>query len=263
MKVTVPAVRDLLDLKGRVAVVTGGGRGIGAGIALRFAEAGARVALSYHAEPAPAQALAKTIEKEGGAALVVPADVTQAEDINALRETAVKKFGRIYVWISNAGIYPLGPILELDQAAWQSVIDANLSSVHLGTQAAASQMVEQGNSGAIINIASIEAHYPGPAHAHYSASKSGVVMYTRSAASELGEHSIRVNSVSPGLIWREGIETSWPEGVSRYTKAAALGRLGQPADVADACLFLASPAARWISGTDLIVDGGVMTGPVY
>ncbi|MDQ4078313.1 MAG: SDR family oxidoreductase, partial [Chloroflexota bacterium] len=125
------------------------------------------------------------------------------------------------------------------------------------------QMIEQGAGGAIVNIASIEAERPAPLHAHYNAAKGGVLMYTRSAALELGPHGIRVNAVSPGLIWREGIEEQWPEGVARWREAAPLTRLGRPEDVADACLFLASPAARWISGTNLVVDGGVLVRPAF
>jgi NAD(P)-dependent dehydrogenase (short-subunit alcohol dehydrogenase family) len=124
-------------------------------------------------------------------------------------------------------------------------------------------MIAQGRPGAIVNIASIESENPAPQHSHYSAAKAAVVMYTRTAALELGGKGIRVNCVSPGLIWREGLDRDWPEGVNAYLQAVPLGRLGQPDDVADACLFLASSAARWITGANLIVDGGVLTHRVY
>jgi len=114
-----------------------------------------------------------------------------------------------------------------------------------------------------VNIASIEAENPAPGHAHYDAAKAGVLMYTRTAAQELGGQGIRVNAVSPGLIWRKGLEQAWPEGVDAYLRAVPLGRLGLTDDVADACLFLASPAARWITGANLLVDGGVMTHRIY
>src|SRR4029079_17894897 len=109
----------------------------------------------------------------------------------------------------------------------------------------------QGNGGAIVNITSIEAESPAAGHSHYNAAKAGVLMYTRAAALELAAHGIRVNAVAPGLIWREGIEEAWPDGVARWKRAAPLGRLGRAEDVADACLFLASPAARWITGASL------------
>jgi NAD(P)-dependent dehydrogenase (short-subunit alcohol dehydrogenase family) len=151
---------------------------------------------------------------------------------------------------------------------WDSVVDANLRSVFLCTQAAAHQMIAQGaddapNTRAIVNVATIEAVNPAPNHSHYDAAKGGVLMHTRASAFELAAHGIRVNAVSPGLIWREGIEESWPDGVERWLKAAPLTRLGMPDDVADACLFLASSAARWITGANLLVDGGVMTKQIF
>jgi NAD(P)-dependent dehydrogenase (short-subunit alcohol dehydrogenase family) len=142
-------------------------------------------------------------------------------------------------------------------------MNANLRSVFLCTQAAARQMVAQASGGAIVNITSIEAENPAPNHSHYNASKGGVLMYTRAAASELGQYGIRVNAVAPGLIWKDNIEQTWPAGVARWRQAAPLGRLGMPEDVADACLFLVSPAARWITGASLTVDGGVMTHQIY
>jgi NAD(P)-dependent dehydrogenase (short-subunit alcohol dehydrogenase family) len=124
-------------------------------------------------------------------------------------------------------------------------------------------MVAQGSGGAVVNISSIEGIQPAPKHSHYVAAKGGVIMFTRAAANELGEHKIRVNAVSPGLVWRDGLDQDWPDGVERYQKAAPLKRVGMPDEVADACLFLASPAARWITGINLVVDGGVMTNNVY
>jgi NAD(P)-dependent dehydrogenase (short-subunit alcohol dehydrogenase family) len=146
---------------------------------------------------------------------------------------------------------------------WDEVIDANLRTSFLCTQAAARQMVRQGGEGAIVNVASIEGTHPAPGHSHYNAAKAGVLMHTRAAAQELATHGIRVNAVAPGLIWREGIEEAWPEGVERWTRAAPLRRLGRPEDVADACLFLASAGARWITGATLTVDGGVTTHAIF
>src|SRR5690606_36155091 len=117
--------------------------------------------------------------------------------------------------------------------------------------------------GAVVNIASIEGRQPAPGHAHYAASKAALLMFTKAAALELGSLGIRVNAVSPGLVHREGIEEAWPEGVERWQSAAPLKRLGQPADIADAALFLASDAARWITGAELVVDGGVSTRPTW
>jgi NAD(P)-dependent dehydrogenase (short-subunit alcohol dehydrogenase family) len=124
-------------------------------------------------------------------------------------------------------------------------------------------MARQETGGAIVNITSIEAENPAPGHSHYNAAKAGVLMHTRAAAGELARHGIRVNAVAPGLLWRDGIEQAWPEGVARWQAAAPLRRLGTAEDVADACLFLASPAARWITGASLTVDGGVMTSQIF
>ena len=142
------------------------------------------------------------------------------------------------------------------------MLAANLRGALACLQAAGRRMAAAGR-GAIVNVTSIQAFRPAPGLAHYSAAKAGLEMLTRSAALELGPAGVRVNAVAPGLIWREGLETAWPEGVARYLAAAPLGRLGQPEDVADACLFLSSPAARFITGTTLVVDGGVLAGPAF
>ncbi|GMR10491.1 MAG: SDR family NAD(P)-dependent oxidoreductase [Anaerolineae bacterium] len=259
----VPSTNKLLDFSGKVVLVTGGGRGIGAGIALRFAEAGADVALSYFSSEAGAAQVVAAIQALGRRALAAQADVRSRADVERLVGKTVEELGALDVLINNAGIYPLASVLEMKDEQWDEVLDTNLRSVYLCTQAAASQMIRQGSDGAIVNIASIEAQNPAARHSHYHAAKAGVVMHTKAAARELGEHGIRVNGVSPGLIWAEGLDEDWPDGVSRYLAAAPLGRLGRPDDVADACLFLASRAARWITGADLVVDGGVLTSTVY
>jgi 3-oxoacyl-[acyl-carrier protein] reductase len=143
---------------------------------------------------------------------------------------------------------------------WRAVVDTNLTGVFACTQAAAEVM---GPGGSVTHIASIEASHPAPGHAHYSASKAAVVMHARSAALEYGPHGIRVNTVSPGLIDRDGLAEAWPEGVERWVRKAPLGRLGRPEDVADACVFLASPLASWVTGHDLVVDGGVSARPTW
>ena len=157
------------------------------------------------------------------------------------------ELGPIDVLVNNAGIYPMHSILDASVDEWQEVVDANLRTTHLCTQAAARSMKERDTGGAIVNVASIEGLRPAPLHSHYNAAKGGVLMYTQSAALELGRYGVRVNAVSPGLIWREGIEQAWPEGVERFEERAPLKRLGRPEDIADACLFLASKAARWIT----------------
>ncbi|HEX9067619.1 MAG TPA: 3-oxoacyl-ACP reductase family protein [Ktedonobacterales bacterium] len=258
-----PPVSSLLDMRGRVALVTGAGSGIGAGIAARFAEAGALVMAHYHSSETGAHALVARIVASGGHAVAHQADLADPAAVERLASAAVDAFGHIDVLVNNAGIYPQADLLSMAPEEWERIIQTNLRSVFLCTQAAARQMIALGTGGAIVNITSIEAENPAPGHSHYNASKAGVLLFTRAAASELGSHGIRVNAVAPGLIWKEGIETSWPDGVRRFQAAAPLGRLGMPEDVADACLFLASPAARWITGASLTVDGGVMTHQIY
>lgn len=259
----IPAPAQLLDFRGRAVIVTGASGGVGAGIASRFAQAGADVVVAYRANEGGAHAVVKGIESAGHRALTVQADLSQSAGAAALVDKTVQAFSALDVLINNAGTYPVSSLVDMSDTEFDRVIADNLRSVHLCTQAAARAMIARGRGGAIVNIASIEAHNPAPQHSHYDAAKAALVMYTRSAALELGGKGIRVNSVSPGLIWREGLERDWPEGVHGYLGAVPLGRLGQPADVADACLFLASPAARWITGADLVVDGGVLTHRVY
>ena len=258
-----PSPQNLLDFSAQAVIVTGSGSGLGRGIALRFAEAGAKVAVGYHTSKAGAEEVVNRIKEMGREAVALQADVTQRAEVEQLISQTVEAFGRLDVMINNAGLYPVSPLLEMTEAEWDSVVNGNLRSVFLCTQAAARQMVGQGGGGVIVNVSSIEAEYPAPGHSHYDAAKAGVLMHTRAAAPELGRYNIRVNAVSPGLIWAEGIEERWPDGVARWQNTAPFSRLGQPDDVADACLFLASPAARWITGANLVVDGGVTTGPAF
>jgi glucose 1-dehydrogenase/3-oxoacyl-[acyl-carrier protein] reductase len=258
-----PTPQQLLDFTGRVVLVTGSGSGLGAGVAIRFAEAGADVAVHYRSSAAGAQATVARIAQLGRRAIALQADVARQAEVRRLIEASAQAFGRLDVLINNAGAYPSARLLDMSENEWDAVIDANLRSVFLCTQAAARQLIAQGQGGAIVNIASIEAENPAPMHSHYNAAKGGVLMHTMAAAHELGPAGIRVNAVSPGLIWAEGIEQRWPDGVARWQQAAPLTRLGQPDDVADACLFLASPAARWITGANLRVDGGVMTKQIF
>lgn len=259
----IPAPRDLLDFRGKIVVVTGASGGIGAGIAARFGEAGANVVVHYRANESGARTVAASLETQGRRALAVQADLTRPGDAAGLVDQTLSAFGALDVLINNAGSYPVCALLDMSATEFDQVIADNLRSAHLCTQAAARAMIVRNCPGAIVNIASIEAANPAPGHSHYVAAKAAIVMYTRTAALELGPRGIRVNSVSPGLIWREGLDRDWPEGVDAYTRAAPLGRLGQAADVADACLFLASAAARWITGANLVVDGGVLTQRVY
>jgi NAD(P)-dependent dehydrogenase (short-subunit alcohol dehydrogenase family) len=260
---TIPPPNQLLDLSDRAVLVTGGGKGIGAAIALRFAEAGANVAVNFNSSSVEAEQVVKQIQGLGRQAVCIQADTTRPEATTRLVQSTARALGRLDVLVNNAGLYPLAALEAMSEEEWDRVLDTNLKGVFLCTQAAARQMKAQGDGGAIVNIASIEGESPAPLHSHYNAAKAGVLMYTRAAALELGPYKIRVNSISPGLIWREGIEEEWPEGVEKWQTRAPLERLGRPDDVADACLFFASPASRWVTGANLRVDGGVLSSPAF
>lgn len=248
-----PPIAELLHLEGRVALVTGSGSGHGRGIARRLAEAGAAVVVHYRTSEQGALEVVDAIAASGGRAVALQGDLTEGEEVDGLFDAGVEALGGLDILINNAGAYPLSPLVEMAEDEWEAVVRANLKSVHLCTQAAARRMSE---GDAIVNVASVEALQPMPMHAHYDAAKAGVLMHTRSAALELGPRGIRVNAVSPGLIERPGIEEAWPEGVEGWLRVVPLGRMGTAEDVADACLFLASDAARWITGANLVVDGG-------
>ncbi len=252
-----PSPAELLDLTGRVIVVTGAGGGIGAGIADRLLAAGADVVA--HTRSTPVEAT----DRDGHPVPVIAADLVAEDGPAAVIDQTLALRGRIDGLVNNAAIQPIAPLAELADEDWRAMIDTDLTAAHRLTQLAASAMVERGAGGSIVHIASIEASQPAPNHEHYGVAKAALVMHARAAASAYGGHGIRVNSVSPGLIDRDGLADQWPDGVTRWKAAAPLGRLGSPADVGDACVFLCSDLSRWITGTDLLVDGGVLTRPTW
>lgn len=253
---------EFTDFNERSVLVTGASRGIGAGVAKRFAEAGAHVFIHYRSDEAGAAAVQKVINDAGGKAHIVYADVTKKTDVQTMFSEIAKEVESLDVLINNAGNYPQNSLVDMEEEDWDSVINANLRSTFLCTQEF-TKYTSKDKGGAIINISSIEGESPTPLHSHYCAAKSAVTMFSRVSANELAEKNVRCNVVLPGLIWAPGIEENWPEGVEGWKKAAPLTRLGQPSDIANACLFLCSEAASWITGAELRVDGGVMSNKIF
>jgi len=239
-------------LNGRVAIVTGGARGLGLGIARRFADEGAQVVIADIVEGNAVEAAASI----GGGHVVC--DVTDRASVQTLVDSVVAQHGRLDIMVANAGIAGGAPFLELTDERWDSVIAVNLRGVFLCNQIAGRQFVRQGDGGAIVNTASILSARANPTTAAYSASKAGVVSLTHSAAAALGPFGVRVNAIGPGYI-----ETQMTEGIradaamaQSVRDATVLGRFGIPTDIGDAAVFLASDEAAYITGHVLYVDGG-------
>jgi NAD(P)-dependent dehydrogenase (short-subunit alcohol dehydrogenase family) len=228
---------------------------------VRLAAAGAAVIVHHHRGAERAAAVAAGIADRGGQAATAMADLTRPEECAALMAVAVERYGRLDAVVAAAGVQPVAALPGLSVEAWREVLDANATGAFVTVQAAAAVMT--GHGGSITLIASVEGTRPAGGHAHYSASKAATIMLARSAALEYGGAGIRVNTVSPGLIDRPGLAQDWPEGVQSWEQAAPLGRLGASRDVGDACVFLASPMARWITGHDLVVDGGMSAVPAW
>ena len=249
-----------MRLAGKVALVTGGGSGIGRGCAIRFAEEGASVAVA-DLNRTGADGTVGEIEKLGGRAVAIEADVTSKHDCERMVHEAVAALGKVDILVANAGIGRAAPFLDTAEEDWEAVIRTNLTGVFLSCQAAGRRMAEQGHGGRIIAMASVAGERPAPGMAAYSASKAAVRMLTKVMALELAPHKITVNAIGPGVI-----ETPLTVPLVEAIKAsgrevAPLGRLGEPKDVADLALFLASDEAAYITGDTVFVDGGLRIAP--
>ena len=246
----------LLGFSDRVVFVTGASRGIGRAIALVFARAGARVALVSRTVE-QLQEVADEVRASGGEALVVPTDVAVASEVDRAVEHVVDKWGRLDVLINNAGLIDFGPLDQIEPAAWDRVIGANLTGAYLCSRAAAAVMERQ-QDGRIVNITSVSAQTGGVSGGvHYTASKGGLAAMTKTLARDLAPHGITVNAISPGQIDADPRLLS-PEQRQKVTAMIPLGRLGEPEEIAYAALFLASPMADYITGTTIDVNGGIL-----
>jgi 2-deoxy-D-gluconate 3-dehydrogenase len=246
------SLAELTDLGGKVAIVTGAAQGLGFEVASRLAEAGAAVVVN-DLDGARAGAAAEQIAAAGGRATASAGDVARRADAEAMLATALDAYGRVDILVNNAGIWPQSPFLEADESLWARTLEVNLLGQLLCAQVVARRLVEQGEGGAIVNVASIAAAVPHPdGLVAYGASKAGVVNATRTLAKSLAAAGIRVNAVLPG-----GMETPGVMNTPRRSGAdIPLGRRAHPGEVALAVLFLASDLACYVTGAELVVDGG-------
>jgi 3-oxoacyl-[acyl-carrier protein] reductase len=247
-----------MKLKDRVAIVTAAaGAGIGQAVARRFAEEGATVVVS-DAHPKRAQDVAAAMRKDYGRE--VPAftvDVTKKEQVEAMVAATVERFGRVDVLFNNAGINKLEPVAEMSDETWNLVLGVCLTGTFYVTRAVLPQMIRQ-QRGAIVSMASVAGWIASDAgQAHYCAAKAGVMAFTRSVAAECGKHGIRANAIAPGVIYNEFLNRIYPPGYFEERKShALLGRLGEPAEVANLALFLASDDSAYITGEIFCISGG-------
>jgi NAD(P)-dependent dehydrogenase (short-subunit alcohol dehydrogenase family) len=243
-----------LKLKGKVAIVTGAGQGIGRGIALQLAAEGAKVVVSDITDMA--EDLAKEIRQRKQEAFAVKTDVTSVQQAQAMVKAALDRYGRLDILVNNAGIYPQKSLNEMEEKDWDRVMAVNLKGLFNCTKAALPSLQKQG--GSIVNISSIAGAVIGfQSLSHYSASKAGVLGFTRAAALELAPHKIRVNAVAPGAIETPTTQQSMTPKLRQQTEQAIpLKRLGQPEDIAKLVLFLVSEDSSYITGQLIIIDGG-------
>ena len=239
-----------------IALVTGASRGIGAAIARNLADAGYGVAVNYAHSADLAEGIAAEIVAAGGAAVAVAADVSDADQVSAMFATVADELGPVTVLVNNAGITDDGLLLRMGEDQWDRVLSTNLRSVYLCTKAALKPML-RARSGRIISISSISGIVGNPGQSNYSASKAGVIGFTKSIAKEVGSRGITVNAVAPGFIATDMTDALGETVTQRVTEQISLGRLGQPEEVASVVRYLASEGASYITGQTIVVDGGL------
>lgn len=248
-------IEQLYDLKGKVAIVTGGSRGIGKAVAIALAEAGADILLNYSRSDKQADEVKKQIEKKGRKCVTVRADVGRFEQAQNLGKAVMNHFGRVDILVNNAGVNRDRTLRRMTHEQWNEVIQTNLSSVFNCTKAVVEPMVAQ-NSGVIISISSIIGEMGNVGQANYAATKAGIIGFTKTMARELARNNIRVNAIAPGFVETDMLGTV-PEDIRNQIKSQiALNRFGTPEEIALAVVYLCSPAASWITGITLRMNGG-------
>lgn len=259
-------------LAGQVALVTGASSGIGTGVAEALAVAGAAVAINYHSNGKSAQALADKITQAGGRAVALQADVSQPDDVNRLFEDTRQALGDIDIVVANSGIQKDAPTVDMTIEDWRAVIDTNLTGQFLTAQAAIRAFLKRGPRpdvskalGKIICMSSVHEVIPWAGHANYAASKGGIALMMRTLAQEVAPHRIRINAIAPGAIRTPINEAGWstPEALEKMLKLIPYKRIGEPEDIGNAAVWLASDDSDYVVGTTLFVDGGMTLYPGF
>lgn len=246
-----------MNLTGKVAIVTGSSKGIGAAIALAFANAGADVAVNYNRDQAGAEEIVRQIGEMGRKAKAYKADVADSEQVQTMIDSVVTDFGRIDILVNNAGVTKDNLLVRMKEDDWDQVMNTNLKSMFLCTKAVTKLMMKQ-RSGKIVNVSSVVGLTGNPGQANYTAAKAGVVGFTMTVAKEMGSRGIQVNAIAPGFIESQMTETLSDSVKEKMLSSIPLGRFGKPTDVADLALFLASDKSDYITGQVFNVDGGMV-----
>lgn len=249
-----------MNLKGKVAIVTGGNSGIGAAIVLELAKQGANIVIDYLSHKESTDALEKQVASLGDQALGVKADVSQISDLQKLIDAAVKQFGKLDILVNNAGIETRTSILDTTEEQYEKVLRVNLKSAFFGTQIAAKQMIRQKTGGKIINISSVHEDWPMPNNVAYCLSKGALRMLTRTAALELAKENIQIINVAPGAVATpiNQVTMKNPALMEKLNEAIPMGRMAKPEEIAKVVAFLASSGASYMTATTVFVDGGMM-----
>ena len=246
-----------MTLVGKVALVTGGSRGIGRAIALKLAENGADVAINYAGNTAAAEEVKAAIEQMGRKALLIQCSVADTDGVQVMVNQVVKELGRLDILVNNAGITRDGLLMRMKEADWDDVMNTNLKGVYNCSKAVMRTMMKQ-KSGRIVNMASVVGEMGNAGQANYAAAKAGVIGFTKSLAKEVAFRGITVNAIAPGFIATDMTRVLSDDQKAEMARTIPLGRAGQPEDVANAVLFLASEGAAYITGQVLNVDGGMV-----
>ena len=246
-----------LGLQNKVALVTGGSRGLGRAICLALAEEGARVAVNY-VRTDPAELVKQLADQRGAKAVAVRGDVSKPEAVREVFDTAERELGPVDILINNAGTWPTALVQDMTEEQWNSALAVNLTAPFLTCREAVRRWLASGRQGRIVNITSQAAYHGSTTgHSHYAAAKAGLANFTISLAREVARHGISVNAVAPGFMETDMVTEAWQKNRAKYLERIPLGRIGDPAEVAAAVVFLASERASYMTGAAMHVNGGM------